>query len=166
MIHTMTSSLSTAPSKIAVDLRLSLHSLTLSLLRRELRVHTISARIQRISLRRKTRLKILESHELILDRGDDVRTSNPRDSRAWRKYQQAHKARCRDANEPCAWCGRPIDYDLPPSHGKAFTSDHIEELQHGGDVLGELAPFHRGCNSEKGNGRKKPALGVRSSRAW
>ena len=95
-----------------------------------------------------------------------MRAADPRDSRAWRKHQQAHKARCRAENAVCAWCGKPINYDLHPSDGRAFSSDHIVELQHGGHILGDLAPFHRDCNSRKGNGGKKPSLQVKSSRQW
>lgn len=146
-------------SPLTLDLPLSLTLLRLS-------NTLISTRSHRIDAFDLALTPLLVAHDLIVVRGDDVRAVDPRNSRAWRKHQQAHKARCREENAVCDWCGKAIDYDLPPSHGRAFSSDHIVELQYGGHILGELAPFHRDCNSRKGNGGVKPALQVRSSRAW
>lgn len=75
-------------------------------------------------------------------------------NRRWKAYAAAFKLKSSRDNAECAWCHNPIDYTLHPSHKWAFTADHIHELQHGGHLLGELAPLHRYCNSIKGNGGK------------
>ncbi|WP_341856420.1 HNH endonuclease signature motif containing protein [Brachybacterium sp. GPGPB12] len=143
MIHTMTSDLSTAPSKVAVDLRLSLHSLTLSLLRRELRVHTISARIQRISLRRKTRLKILESHERSVTVNWTEYPTTRRTSRAqqvtWERAVKARDKHCQIRGPRCTGHVDEADHIIPvaeggaeldPNNGQgACTSRHGDKTQ-------------------------------------
>lgn len=78
----------------------------------------------------------------------DIR--NGRGHRAYRRAQAALKARTKRDNLPCAWCGEPIDTDLPATDRLSFTADHPEALANGGRLVGQkLEPFHRGCNSQK-----------------
>ena len=53
----------------------------------------------------------------------------------------------------CGICGRDIDLTLPYNHPRAWTLDHIHELQDNGDPFDvtNLRPACRSCNSSKGN---------------
>lgn len=53
------------------------------------------------------------------------------------------KHRAMKAGTPCAWCGQPFDWTLPPQHPMAFTADHVIALANGGDLLGDLQGLHR-----------------------
>ena len=54
---------------------------------------------------------------------------------------------------PCAICGRPIDYSLPPLHPWSYELDEIIPVSLGGDELdpNNVQPAHRICNERKGN---------------
>ncbi|WP_082123948.1 HNH endonuclease [Arthrobacter sp. YC-RL1] len=72
---------------------------------------------------------------------------NGRGHRAYRRKAQ----HLRNKQLPCAWCGHPIDYTLPPNNPLAFTADHTQPLATGGHLYNqELQPMHRKCNATKG----------------
>jgi hypothetical protein len=76
----------------------------------------------------------------------DIR--NGRGHRAYRRKQQRLKREGRD----CAWCGKPINYELPPTDAMSFTADHPEAVNRGGHLYQQdLAPMHRRCNAKKGD---------------
>lgn len=104
-------------------------------------------------------------------------------------YSQREKVRRRlkAMGEPCAICGKPIDYDLDwwtdPKDGKrkrhpmSFEYDHRVALANGGDRASfeNAQPAHRICNQRKG--ARMPVRGAESqseahvkqlptSRAW
>lgn len=68
---------------------------------------------------------------------------------------------------PCALCGKPIDYSLPPGHPMSYELDEAVPLALGGDPLDprNVQPAHRICNERKGdlrkNGSKKKRGGGR-----
>lgn len=77
---------------------------------------------------------------------------------------------------PCAICGHPIDYGLPPNLPGSFELDEILSRWKGGDPLdmGNVQPVHRACNqakyraerAESGAARRSKPPRVASSRAW
>jgi 5-methylcytosine-specific restriction endonuclease McrA len=72
--------------------------------------------------------------------------------KTWR-WQQLSR-RMRTVLDPvCGICGQHIDLTLPYNHPRAWTLDHIVELQDDGDPYNEanLRPACRACNSSKGN---------------
>lgn len=54
---------------------------------------------------------------------------------------------------PCAICGGPIDYGLPPGNPWSFEVDEIVPVSRGGDPLDRdnVQPAHRICNQRRGN---------------
>jgi 5-methylcytosine-specific restriction endonuclease McrA len=69
------------------------------------------------------------------------------DTRAMRDNSHAYRIAASEAkrSSPTCWlCGQPFT-ELDPA-----TADHVEPLIHGGDLLGELRPAHRSCNSRRG----------------
>ena len=78
------------------------------------------------------------------------------DSGLWKRKVKAWRKRLN--NDPaiavCWLCGGAIDMNLPPTHGRAFTLDHLVPLSRGGDIDGEVKPAHRSCNAARGDGRK------------
>ncbi len=89
-----------------------------------------------------------------------------RNGRNRRDYRRAVTTLRRTATV-CHLCGQGIDPDLPPSHPWAFTADHVVPVGLGGDILGQLQPAHRTCNSRKGIGRTAPQTQpLRTSRRW
>lgn len=74
-----------------------------------------------------------------------------RNGKGHRSYRRQAKA-LRRKGLPCAWCGKPIDYNAPTNHDDAFTADHWEVALGNGGSLNrqELKPMHRGCNRKKG----------------
>lgn len=80
---------------------------------------------------------------------------NGKGHRAYRRKQAQLKRRTRNENLPCAWCGQPIDTDLPATDKWSFTADHPVALENGGHLVKqELEPFHRRCNSLKGKSQE------------
>lgn len=77
-------------------------------------------------------------------------------SAAWKKKVRTWRRKLE--NDPalavCWICGGSIDMNLPPTHGRAFTLDHLVPLSQGGELMGEVKPAHRSCNSARGNGRR------------
>lgn len=53
--------------------------------------------------------------------------------------------------EPCAICGKPIDYSLPAGDEYAFEVDEIVPVRDGGNPLDirNCRPTHRKCNRER-----------------
>ncbi|WP_265415369.1 HNH endonuclease [Gulosibacter molinativorax] len=82
---------------------------------------------------------------------------NGKGHRAYRRKQAALKRRTARENLPCGYgssfgCGQPIDTTLPWKDRLAFTADHPVALANGGHLVKQdLVPFHRGCNSRKGD---------------
>lgn len=76
-------------------------------------------------------------------------------SHSWRKKVATWRKKLeRDPALAVCWlCGGAIDMNLPPTHGRAFTLDHLVPLSQGGELMGEVKPAHRSCNSARGNGR-------------
>lgn len=79
--------------------------------------------------------------------------------RTYLKRTAALKRHVKRTGEPCWIClkkepnGEPFDWNLPSTHAKSFTADHIKAIGNGGRLLGELRPAHRGCNSSRGKKR-------------
>lgn len=72
---------------------------------------------------------------------------NGRDLRAYRRKA----AQLKRTTSVCWLCGEWIDTDLPSTHPRSWTADHVDPLSTGGDVLGEMRAAHRDCNSSRGN---------------
>lgn len=89
-----------------------------------------------------------------------------------RKIRQRIKAR----REPCAICGKPIDYDLPAGDDWAFEVDEIVSRWKGGDPLDihNCQPVHRCCNrikyqqerAEAEQRKTVPPKPPKASRSW
>lgn len=87
--------------------------------------------------------------------------------RSYRAKAAALRKATSDNGLPCHLCGKPIDMSLPYTHPLAFTADHLDAIANGGNLLGDLAPAHRRCNSRRG--RKRLAHQVRApktTQAW
>lgn len=87
--------------------------------------------------------------------------------RSYRAKAAALRKATSDNGWPCHLCGKPIDMSLPYTHPLAFTADHLDAIANGGNLLGDLAPAHRRCNSRRG--RKRLAHQVRApktTQAW
>lgn len=54
---------------------------------------------------------------------------------------------------PCALCGQPINYDLPPLDPMSYELDEIIPVSLGGNPLDpdNVQPAHRICNQRKSN---------------
>lgn len=89
--------------------------------------------------------------------------------RSTHTYQTARQA-CIDTgaanHTPCAWCGRPIDYQLPGTHRWGPTADHIHELARGGPITGPLRPMHQRCNAQRGAQLAAQLRQRQPSRQW
>lgn len=86
--------------------------------------------------------------------------SNPRRSNGSLRNKQRKEMAARQ--EPCALCGNPIDYSLPPGDPWSFELDEIvpvSRFREGGYESAEQCaqdpanhqPAHRVCNRMKGN---------------
>ena len=99
--------------------------------------------------------------------GATVTTATKYSDRTYRAKAAALRKATNDNGWPCHLCGKPIDMSLPYTHPLAFTADHLDALANGGNLLGDLAPAHRRCNSQRG--RKRLAHQVRApktTQAW
>ena len=86
------------------------------------------------------------------------------------------RARFKARRDPCAICGRPIDYELPAFDEWSFELDEIKPRRLGGDPLDpdNVQPTHRRCNREKyleerrreREARLTPPDPPRASRRW
>ena len=87
----------------------------------------------------------------------EKRAANARQM-SWAYKKRVGTWRKKLENDPalavCWICGGAIDMNLPPTHGRAFTLDHLVPLAKGGELDGEVKPAHRSCNSSRGDGRK------------
>ncbi len=77
--------------------------------------------------------------------------TDPRSTSAYQRARAACVANGRRLGLPCQLCGQPIRYDLPGTHTRGPSADHIGELALGGHVLGQLRVTHLGCNSRRGS---------------
>lgn len=77
--------------------------------------------------------------------------ANPRRANGHRRTRLRRVVAAR--GEPCAICGQPIDYSLPPGDPMSFELDEIVPVSRGGDPLDirNVQPTHRICNERKGN---------------
>ena len=87
---------------------------------------------------------------------------NPRQTH--RSRRKALRDRVAARGEPCAICGKPIDYSLTTyvdpidgvtkRHPLSYELDEIVPVSRGGDPLDpdNVQPTHRICNQKKGNG--------------
>lgn len=77
--------------------------------------------------------------------------ANPRYANGTRRREV--QARLRARHDPCAICGQPIDYDLPPEHPMSFTVDEIVPVSHGGSPydMDNVQAAHRICNIKRGD---------------
>lgn len=68
---------------------------------------------------------------------------------------------------PCAICGKPIDYSLPPGHPMCYELDEVVPVALGGDPLDprNVQPAHRICNERKGAGPANASEGARPAAA-
>ena len=60
------------------------------------------------------------------------RIRNGHGHRAYRRKAEQVKHRAMKNGTPCAWCGQPFDWTLPPLHAMAFTADHVQAIVNGG----------------------------------
>lgn len=81
----------------------------------------------------------------------ELPSSNPR-------YFKDHerrvlRERVRRRGDPCALCGKPIDYSLPARHPMSFELDEIIPISRGGSPIDpdNVQATHRICNERKGN---------------
>ena len=81
--------------------------------------------------------------------GGNDKTRNGKGHRNYRRMASQLKRRTARESLPCWVCGNKIDTTLPTKDAKSFTADHVIALKDGGDLLGELRPAHRGCNSTR-----------------
>lgn len=78
-------------------------------------------------------------------------TRNGRGAGAYKRKRLQLMHRTKKNNDVCAWCGKPFDWTADPQSGGGFTADHIQPLNRGGELLGDLQPLHRACNARKGD---------------
>lgn len=97
-----------------------------------------------------------------------------RNDPAYVRKREALKRQCRRNNTPCAYCGKPFNWELEGTknywkHPQSFTANHITAVANGGSMTGDLEPMHRACNSRLGKKDRstltKPAQ-PRTSRQW
>ena len=78
----------------------------------------------------------------------------------WQKVRRLAWDRDRRRRAVCHICKQPINYSLKPSSAPlAWEPDHLEL------DLANIAPSHRQCNRQRGNGTHDNDLG-RRSRIW
>lgn len=79
------------------------------------------------------------------------RGPNARRTNSYRRDRA--RATVRSWGMPCAICGQPIDYGLPPGHPRAFEVDEIVPVSRGGSPfdVSNLQPAHRRCNQWRSN---------------
>ena len=94
--------------------------------------------------------------------------SDPRNANGHRRRKL--RERVKSLGMPCALCGKPIDYSLPPMHPMSYELDEIVPVSRGGDPLDfdNVQATHRICNERKGAGRKSGPKGspLPQSRDW
>ena len=80
-----------------------------------------------------------------------VPSSNPRYRNP--KKRRAMRIRIMRRGDPCALCGKPIDYTLPRGHPMAYELDEIVPISRGGSPIDpdNLQATHAICNRRKGN---------------
>lgn len=79
----------------------------------------------------------------------------PARGRQWDRTRAIAKQQARTKNEPCARCGKPIDWTAAPRTPSSYTADHVTPtIQGGSDRLSNLRTMHYGCNSSRGDGTR------------
>lgn len=72
--------------------------------------------------------------------------------RAYRRKQERLKRRVEREGLVCEGCGEGFDLTLPYTDRMSFTADHPVAINNGGHLVKQdLAPYHRSCNSRKGD---------------
>lgn len=89
----------------------------------------------------------------------DKPKGNPRSKNGHRRRRL--RARVASLGLPCALCGKPIDYSLPPGHPMGYELDEIVPVSLGGSPTdpSNVQPAHRVCNERKGAGASGAASG-------
>ena len=97
--------------------------------------------------------------------------SNPRYANGAKRRELRRYYRHR--RDPCALCGKPIDYDLTAGHPMSFEVDEIVPVSKGGSPFTRenTQAAHRICNQRKGNRtkserRESTSLPLPRSREW
>ena len=80
-----------------------------------------------------------------------ARKPDPRRANGYRRTQLRRRVAAQ--GRPCALCGGPIDYSLPPGHPMSYELDEIVPVSRGGDPFDpdNVQPAHRICNERRGN---------------
>lgn len=91
-------------------------------------------------------------------------------SSRWPYIRRMAYNRDRKAKAPCHICGEPIDYLVDPSSTPdSYEPDHIQPVHLRPDLeldLKNIAPSHRRCNRQRGDGTNGTnVIGMRS-RIW
>lgn len=91
-------------------------------------------------------------------------------STRWPYVRRQAWDRDRHARAVCHICGEPIDYSIPPSSAPlSWEPDHLQPFGKAPELeldLMNIAPAHRRCNRQRGNGNYyNNDLGQRS-RIW
>ena len=99
----------------------------------------------------------------------------PSSSPRWRnpKRRQAMRIRIMRRGDPCALCGKPVDYALPRGHPMAYELDETIPISRGGSPIDpdNLQATHAICNRRRGDKMPGERLEVISrpmptSRGW
>lgn len=94
---------------------------------------------------------------------------NPRRTNGSRRTKLRNRVRAMGL--PCALCGQPIDYSLPPGDPMSFELDEIVPVSKGGSPYdsANVQPAHRICNQRRGNRTgydPPPPAALPRSREW
>lgn len=91
-------------------------------------------------------------------------------SSRWPYIRRMAYDRDRKAKAPCHICGEPIDYLVPPSSTPdSYEPDHIQPVHLRPDLeldLKNIAPSHRRCNRQRGDGTNGTNIIGMRSRIW
>ena len=104
-------------------------------------------------------------HFICRERGDVMARSS-----RWPFVRMQAWNRDKKRRAVCHICGEPIDYFLPPSSGPdAYEPDHLIPVHMRPDLeldLSNIAPSHRRCNRQRGDGTNGTNTIGERSRVW
>lgn len=91
-------------------------------------------------------------------------------SNRWPYIRRMAFDRDRKLKAPCHICGEPIDYYADPSSTPdSYEPDHIQPVHLRPDLeldLKNIAPSHRRCNRQRGDGTNGTNIIGMRSRVW